>query len=77
MLDKRFKRKCLRLWKKQLKEHYFEDKEHPICMTCFTIGFNKGGEKYKKAYEMFMDYWDSFPEDQKKDMDEELKEIGL
>lgn len=34
-------------------------------------------EKYKKAYDMFMDYWDSFPEDQKKDMDEELKEIGL
>ena len=40
----RIKRSSWRLWKKQLKEHYEDNKEHPICMTCWTIGFNKGVE---------------------------------
>jgi hypothetical protein len=43
------KRKMLKIWKKQLKEHYFDKKEHPICMTCFTIGFNKGKDIYEKV----------------------------
>jgi len=31
---------------------------------------------YKKAYNILMDYWDSFPDEEKEDIDERLKECG-
>ena len=31
---------------------------------------------YKKAYNILMDYWDSFPDEEKEDIDEKLKECG-
>ena len=34
-------------------------------------------ERYKQAYDLFMEYWDSFDKEQQKDIDKELKEIGL
>ena len=32
---------------------------------------------YKLAYDILMDYWDSLPDEDKKDIDERLKEAGL
>jgi len=32
---------------------------------------------YKKAYNILMDYWDSLPDEEKKDIDKRLKECGL
>jgi hypothetical protein len=31
---------------------------------------------YKKAYNILMDYWDSLPDDEKENIDEELKKVG-
>ena len=32
---------------------------------------------YKKAYNILMEYWDCLPEDEKENIDIELKECGL
>jgi hypothetical protein len=32
---------------------------------------------YKKAFGILMDYWESLPDEEKKDIDKRLKECGL
>jgi len=32
---------------------------------------------YRKAYDILMDYWDSLPDGEKEDIDEQLKELDL
>ena len=32
---------------------------------------------YKKAYNILMDYWDSIPDEEKKDADKRLNRLGL
>tara|TARA_R100000655_G_scaffold5608_2_gene17123 strand:+ start:888 stop:1028 length:141 start_codon:yes stop_codon:yes gene_type:complete len=32
---------------------------------------------YQKAYNIFMNYWDSFPDDIKEELDNDLQEIKL
>ena len=34
-------------------------------------------ERYKEAYELFHDYFDSLPDDVKKDIDKKLRKIDL
>ena len=34
-------------------------------------------ERYKKAYDILMGYWGDIPNEYKKDVDKELKELGL
>ena len=34
-------------------------------------------DKYKKAYNVLMEHWDSFSDDEKKELDEVLRAIGL
>lgn len=33
--------------------------------------------KYKEAYNILMDYWDSLPDEEKPEIDRKLKAIGL
>jgi len=33
--------------------------------------------KYKQAYDILMEYWDSLPEEEKPIIHEKLKELGL
>ena len=33
--------------------------------------------KYEKGYELLMEYWDSLPDDEKQDIHNKLKKIGL
>jgi hypothetical protein len=32
---------------------------------------------FEKAYFILMEYWDSFPDDEKKSIDKELRKVGL
>ena len=34
-------------------------------------------DNYKKAYNILMEYWDSLPDEEKPDIDRQLKELGL
>lgn len=34
-------------------------------------------DKYKRAYEILMQYWDSLPDEEKPKIDEELRGIGI
>jgi len=34
-------------------------------------------EKYRKAYYILMEYWDSLPDEEKPKIDERLKALGL
>ena len=33
-------------------------------------------QDFEKAYSILMDYWDSFPEDEREEIDKRLKEVG-
>lgn len=33
--------------------------------------------RYKEAYDILMEYWDSLPDDEKPIIDKQLKELGL
>ena len=45
------------------------------CVICNCL--KKDLERYKKAYNILMDYWDSIPDQDKKEVDQELKKLGL
>ena len=34
-------------------------------------------KNYKKAYNILMDYWDSLPDEEKPEIDKQLKKLGL
>lgn len=34
-------------------------------------------EKYKIGFNLLMEYWDSFPDERKEEINDKLKEIGL
>jgi len=38
---------------------------------------NNGKPDYEKAYNILMDYWDSLPDEEKPEIDRQLKECGL
>jgi len=37
----------------------------------------KSESRYKKAYDILMEYWDSLPDEEKPTIDKKLKELGL
>lgn len=34
-------------------------------------------QDYKKAYNILMDYWDSFPDEEKEEINKQLNAVGL
>jgi len=42
-----------------------------------TRELKEAGTCYKKAYEILMEYWDLFPEEERKTIDKRLQECGL
>jgi len=47
-----------------------------LCSNCgkevFVFHFD-----YRKAYDIFMEFWDSLPDEEKPEIDKKLKELGL
>jgi soluble cytochrome b562 len=41
------------------------------------VNFEKEAEKYKKGFDILMDYFDSIPDEEQIIVDEQLEELGL
>jgi hypothetical protein len=46
-------------------------------MNIYISDSNVVISKYKEGYELLMEYWDSLPDDEKQDIHNKLKKIGL
>jgi len=47
------------------------------CNECLRPILEVKEPDYETAYHILMEYWDSFPEERKEEIDKELKECGL